>query len=144
MMVWTPDTEDMLRWLVDQRQSASSCADFLTAAFGVHFTRNMCIGKARRMGMFFTSTLQPKRAPEAKKSNIGAGRVVAIRKARAKPTWRASTEPAPTGGTVKFLDRRPGQCAYPFGEPKAADFMLCGAPAVECRPYCPAHMAIAY
>lgn len=49
-MAWKPEAETMLRRLWGEEKTASECAEEMNAA-GHKVTRNMVIGKARRMGL---------------------------------------------------------------------------------------------
>lgn len=49
-MAWNPSAEDMLRRLWGEDKTASEIAKEMTAS-GHKVTRNMVIGKARRMGL---------------------------------------------------------------------------------------------
>lgn len=50
-MAWTPDLEDKLRDGWDAGKSASKIAAELSPEHGRQITRDMVIGKARRMGL---------------------------------------------------------------------------------------------
>lgn len=51
--------------------------------------------------------------------------------------------PPPEVGTATIRTVRRGQCRWPFGDPQADRFSLCGAVAAR-GAYCAAHAALAY
>lgn len=133
--IWTDELTDMLSWLIDQKQSAKAASDFLTATYGFPITKNMCVAKARRIGIFFCSV------PPPKKSKVGPGKVIKIRKARAgAPTWTKAPLPAANAvAKTTLFERRPNQCPYPF-----EGFAMCGDPKDVAAPYCHSHMRLCY
>jgi GcrA cell cycle regulator len=134
---WTDDRVQTLTRLWLEGQSASQIARAL--AGGV--TRNAVIGKVHRLGL----------SGRAKPSTPGARPPRAAR-LRRPPRAVASTPrrtilapPAapPEVGTATIRTVRRGQCRWPYGDPQADRFSLCGAAAVR-GAYCAAHAALAY
>lgn len=50
---WSPDAVERLRDCVTSRKTSGETARALTREFGTVFTRNACIGKAKRLGLAF-------------------------------------------------------------------------------------------
>ncbi len=149
-MTWTDERVMRLRELWAQGLSASQIA----AQIG-GISRNAVIGKAHRLGL------------EGRPSPIRSGGPRTKPRPRIKPTMPqpAAPRPAPglSGVTVKRREippepalqiptatkatNGPGSghdCAWPIGNPGETDFHFCDRPAVEGRPYCAHHCAMAY
>jgi hypothetical protein len=136
---WTDEATDTVRWLAAQKQPAAAIADFVSAAHGVTVSKRSVIGRAYRCGI----KLNPPGTndPSRRKPRVVSGRV----SGRA-PTYRrqAKQNDAPAHGSVTFFERRPNQCPFPYGDPKAKTFRMCGHERDGKHVYCAAHMRIAY
>lgn len=100
----------------------------------------------------------PKPPMRSKAGIIAHAAVARVAARKAAPTFRApAPKPVPaTGvrqplsgfGTVRFLDYRNGQCAFPdwgdYGVPPIDERMVCGRPTQEGHSWCRAHSAIVY
>jgi len=136
---WTDRATARLGECVSGNHSAGETSRILTAEFGVVFTRNACIGKAKRLGLTFGGSPKnghdtkprpprPKLAPKAKTAEA------MTRSARADVP--ATPEPKPLGD-VAF------GCRWMHGEdPRERNF--CGAERFRGKPYCQHHFARCY
>lgn len=61
---------------------------------------------------------------------------------RLPPVMRPA--PPPPAPRVVFKPRKMEACCWPFGDPKSPLFRFCDAMAMEGKPYCQEHYAIAY
>jgi len=57
---------------------------------------------------------------------------------------RAPAPPKRPASVVTLERLKADMCSWPTGEPGHPDFMFCGIPAVEGKPYCSEHCARAY
>lgn len=69
--------------------------------------------------------------------------------ASAKRTQQADVQPIepppqPRGDKPGLMQLKPGECKWPFGDPRHPDFHYCGQPREEGRPYCAGHARQAY
>lgn len=117
MSAWTEHRISQLKRLWPEGRSAETIAREL----GGGLTRHAVLGKVARLGL---SERRPggKPRPEAQD--------------------RAIPEP-PVNGVATILSIRRLDCRWPYGDPGAADFSLCGRPS-ERGAFCAAHAAIAY
>ena len=135
---WTDERVQTLARLWRDGLSASQIAAMLAV------TRNAVIGKVHRLGL--SGRAKPSAPGAPRKSGRQRSRRTARRQLRIPPALSLSacgTGPAPSDGTATVVSIRHGQCRWPLGEPGAADFALCGRPAVR-GAYCAAHAEIAY
>lgn len=147
---WSEGRVDRLKGLWSQGLSASQIAKVLGGV-----SRNAVIGKIHRLGLAgrrppappgARPTTPPRAArprkacaPRAPKppTRPSGGASAAARPRRAAPVVEAVGRVA----DLAALPRR--ACRWPIGDPKAAGFSWCGAPAPQ-GPYCPDHRARAY
>lgn len=135
---WTFERVQMLRTLWAQGLSASQIARRL--AGGV--TRNAIIGKVHRLGL--SGRAKPPPGVTRPPTQVVKRR----RRAPAEPSLAVVTPAAlPMGaeehGLATMLTVGPRACRWPFGDPLASGFSLCGRPC--CRgAYCAPHGARAY
>lgn len=87
-------------------------------AFGFGVTKNVVIGKARRLGL----GLHPNAGPPQ------------------SHRWPRKAMPGP----YPCETIGPNDCRWPIGHPDKPDFRFCGEPAVPGRSYCAKHAAVAY
>ncbi|MBM3654915.1 MAG: hypothetical protein FJX06_19280 [Alphaproteobacteria bacterium] len=152
---WSADEIAALRdALVQQRMSAGQAAAHLTAMFRRNFTRNMVIGKAKRLG------IEMRGGAPAWRASMDARMAKRLASASPAPKPRPSrakgVAPAPSGAAVvafnadwrprrlSLLELKVGDCRYPLGDPRDDDFAFCGAPAPIDKPYCPHCARLAY
>ena len=102
-------------------------------------TRNAVLGKVHRLGLSAGSSGRPPKRPAVRPTTprVARTRSQVIRLVDAPP--KAAIE----HGLVTLLSVRRCQCRWPFGEPGAAEFSLCGRP-VQRGAFCAPHAAIAY
>jgi hypothetical protein len=135
---WTDRATARLGECVSGNHSAGETSRILTAEFGVVFTRNACIGKAKRLGLTFggspknghgTKPAQhkPRRAPRP--SNLQLGELAV------RPSLPLVPEPQPLGDV-------PTGCRWLHGD--AFDRNFCGAEVHKASRYCEHHFARCY
>jgi GcrA cell cycle regulator len=131
---WTEDRIDRLKTLWLEGRSAAQIAGDLDHGI----TRSAVLGKVHRLGL---SAGRPGRRPSA------VPRPSSPRAHRAQPAAAAPVvaEPAsaPERGQATLLSVRRCECRWPYGDPKARDFSLCGSPVAR-GAFCGPHAAIAY
>ena len=138
-MDWTSENVEKLRKLWANDLSGSAIAAELKT------TRSAVIAKAARLGL-------PGRTPS---TNQRAARSD-DRKKRKQHPWRPASarapdthqpitpsDDAPVSG-VTLLDIESHQCRWPLGDPQSDNFRFCGCRKVDGRPYCEAHLQMAY
>lgn len=139
---WSDTQLDLLRKHHAEKCSFSQIANLIFAETGASFSKNACIGKARRIG------LEKRR----ERNKGGRPRVVAHRRHRMN---RKESLPADTAMLAKFeaiaspdhlgipfFDLEPGHCRFPQGDGIAATY--CGQPKACDSSYCSYHFSIAY
>ena len=141
MSVWTKDRIARLKTLWSLGWSAQRIADTL----GEDVTRSAVLGKVHRMklslGRSPASPVNPVvAAPEgSRRAPERSGRPAPVR-----ITARSGVAPeAPSFGLATILSVRRCDCRFPYGEPGASTFRLCGRPVVR-GVFCAAHAEIAY
>jgi GcrA cell cycle regulator len=115
-MEWTEERVSKLKALWGEGRTASQIATMLGDV-----TRNAVIGKAHRLGL--------------------KGRPSPIRKEKTVVQKPVRRQAAPVPRATRVSDR---QCHWPIGHPREPGFHFCGAPAVDDKPYCEEHCAVAY
>lgn len=169
MSEWTDARIEYLRKRWGEGATASTIARELNEKFGGYVSRHACIGKASRLGLIgrpnptkgdaATIAANRKRALSDRRNGIRLKRPKAATRAdreanmkAAQPIAMQAAQPprAPIGRVEGRPAARPAMiaperlsrdaCAWPIGDPKAADFCFCNAKPV--RPgsaYCEAH-----
>lgn len=140
---WTDDRVDTLTRLWRDGLSASQIARDLGGV-----TRNAVIGKVHRLGLSGRATphvpgarhSEPRGERRYRRPQIAAQ---AVRPAGVTPAAVPSVEPVPDTGLATTLSVRWSQCRWPFGDPLADGFRLCGRGRAR-GAYCAAHGALAY
>jgi len=154
--VWTEGTIARLRALWAERHS--------TAEIGRHLgvSKNAVVGKAHRLqlpqrpnpiqrGGASTGTprstaprrtqksslLPPRRAPRSCRQPLPASQLRDRCGGECRPV-----PPVTAAAMPPKLGSKP--CCWPLGEPSRPGFRFCGAPAVQSKPYCPAHDDLAH
>ena len=139
--IWTDDRVDLLCRLWTAGKSAAEIAR--TLACGV--SRNAVIGKVHRLGLSGRSVEAGRRAARPAPVRRGrlktepTGRGPRVRPVQAPPS--ASVGPEDGLATVLTVGRH--ACRWPYGDPLAPDFALCGRAAVR-GAYCAPHAERAY
>ncbi|WP_313045543.1 GcrA family cell cycle regulator [Brevundimonas sp.] len=141
MSVWTEDRIARLKTLWSQGWSAQRIADTL----GEDVTRSAVLGKVYRMKLSLGRSPAPRVNPVVaapKGPRRAPGR--ASRPAPVRIAARPGVAPeAPSFGLATILSVRRCDCRFPYGEPGASAFRLCGRPVAR-GVFCAAHAEIAY
>jgi GcrA cell cycle regulator len=133
--------------------SAAKTAAALQRAFGGVLSRNAVVGKWFRMGL--TREENDDRARAARRSRRPTSaepKSPAARRSRAMsapglvPNADRGADPmlhVPLAQRKQLLELGPGDCRWPVGDPKEADFFFCAAPQLTGRSYCRRHYHVA-
>lgn len=152
-MVWTPEKIQLLQ---EQWEAGLSITQI---GKNLGMTRNAVVGKAHRMGL----NKRPSPILRGENSALSAPRLApqAPRKkladAAPKTAQARSEKPAaPSGPSRNGLAQvaaalsaaipvsKTATCKWPIGDPRKPDFHFCEAPALEGKPYCAQHCALAF
>ncbi len=105
----------------------------------IGMTKNAVVGKAHRLGL------------KGRPSPIKPGRIQSkviiekkIQKEKQANLPKETIQKIKKTSGISLLDLKSNQCKWPNGDPQDLDFSFCGKPAVEGKPYCEEHCAIAY
>lgn len=141
---WTDERVDDLKKLWADGISCTGIAGKL----GGGITRNAVIGKVHRLGLDMRGG--------AKADRVRAKVAGRHQQRRKRPTDRTANdhvfsaseaidlpEDTPTK-PVTLLKRKDSECAWPIGDPRSPDFVMCGGDVVKGRPYCTRHCRMAY
>ena len=145
-MEWTSNAIDLLRALWAEGLSTAE----IGRRMGV--TKNAIVGKAHRLD------LPARPSPIRKQDAVGGAPATPRRKPAAREASQAgrradpaaalaAAPPAPAAvAAVHPFPRPPSlrSCCWPIGEPGTRDFRFCSAEADPGKPYCAAHVAVAY
>ena len=131
---WTEDRIDRLRTLWLEGHSAARIAREL----GAGLTRSAVLGKVHRMGLS-AGRPRPRGASAVVRSPPRDHRPPSppVSEALAGPA------PVPDQGRTTLLSVRRCECRWPYGDPKAEGFSLCGRPVAR-GAFCGPHAAVAY
>tara|TARA_Y100001970_G_scaffold294331_1_gene450792 strand:+ start:100590 stop:101003 length:414 start_codon:yes stop_codon:yes gene_type:complete len=124
MTTWTPERVDQLRKLWDEGLTTSEIGK------NIGVSKNAVVGKAHRLEL--PSRPSPIRRGVSRRANKQISRPKPVQP-QSKPLVRSLP-----------LSRSGRCCQWPIGHPGDEDFHFCGAPAVEGKPYCAEHYAMAY
>ncbi|MEM9726726.1 MAG: GcrA family cell cycle regulator [Pseudomonadota bacterium] len=163
-MAWTDERVERLKELWAEGMTASQIA---TALGGV--SRNAVIGKVHRLGLSNRNTpgkageAEPEEPVELKKKETAApveATVAPTPKAMAEPTNEQieqseqaeainpvaalAAEVERSARKLSLLELNERTCKWPMGDPSTDDFYFCGLPCAVDKPYCAAHVAVAY
>jgi GcrA cell cycle regulator len=132
---WTEDRINRLKTLWREGKTADQVARDL----GPGVSRSAVLGKVYRMG------LSDGRVRGAPKTTLVEPKPAIVAPTRSRPARPAEvTSPPPAEhGLATLLSVRRCECRWPFGEPGAADFSLCGRPVAR-GAFCGPHAAVAY
>lgn len=134
---WTAERVERLThlWVVEELSCSQIGQD-------MGISRNAVIGKARRIGLPARRTGPPANAPRPRpdrrgsplagggKKRFSISRAAALSETDEDRKLDALAEDTATplpGHGVRFSDWNPTTCAYPHGDPRTADFRMCGA-----------------
>ena len=133
LTVWTPPVREMFFKMVADKSNPSygTIAKELSKAFGLDISRNAAISFAKRN--------------QVVRRMVKIGRPIGSARQRL-PTSKSTKPPpakkSPPVGKIKFFELEACDCRWPFGE--VAPFTFCGAPKLECSPYCNDHTRVAW
>jgi GcrA cell cycle regulator len=117
--------------------TAAKTAAALKRAFGASVSRNAVIGKWFRMGLLGRAASRSRRPTSAEPKSPAA------RRSRTKYAPYPDALLHPPARRKQLVDLGPGDCRWPVGDPKKADFFFCAAPQLTGRSYCRRHYLVA-
>lgn len=162
-MAWTDERVERLKALWAEGMTASQIA---SALGGV--SRNAVIGKVHRLGLSNRAAspknpeteiseepvaLKNNETPAAKqpplrevtaetpRASEGAGAETAE---QVNPVAALAAEVERGARKLSLLELNERTCKWPIGDPATDDFYFCGLPCAVEKPYCAAHVAVAY
>ncbi|PIE11649.1 MAG: GcrA cell cycle regulator [Rhodobacterales bacterium] len=168
-MSWTDERVETLKRMWGEGQSASQIAKELGGV-----TRNAVIGKVHRLGLSNRTAAAPAKAePEAKPAPAKAepaqaekpaadtppppspARKAIIPAGQPLPPQPSANEiPAESLAKAEAVEKKAKKislmeltertCKWPIGDPATDDFYFCGLPAQQGKPYCEAHVGVAF
>lgn len=145
---WTAEmAEDVKEYWTNSDLSAPLIAEELTKKYNIKFTNFMVIGKAHRLGLKKKSPPEKPKKPKRPKVERTGGVLNLARKSIKPPVFETVVAPEATPvceGGITLEDLAPGQCRFPISAFNALKHRFCGDRAREGKPYCEAHMAVAY
>jgi len=132
---WPEEAIALFRRLCENEASSySDIAAQMSEQLGVRFTKNACIGKARRLDM------PMRKAPDKPRKNAPEPMF------HPKPlVWAlANNRPQakPQRGQVTLMELNRTTCRYPFGD--RPPYWFCGQVVREAQSYCAHHCDVAY
>jgi len=134
---WTLEREKELRQLVEEKSRTREISEAMFC------TRNMIIGKMRRMGLSFKKDKKPKPSKPRMLRKLTAEEVAARRKPKPMKEIIKGDDIPPLLDSIKRLRRHDGAlitCAYPYGD---REFKFCGRK-VERGSFCALHASLCY
>jgi len=137
---WTVEAIIMLRELLEQRPTLtySDIADRMTKKLRAPFTKNSCIGRARRLGTAKRQQVKIKRNGRPVRSRPR------VPKLRLSPRLKLAppSPPSRISGALKIEQLAHGDCRWPEGN--RAPFLFCGEQVLDNCSYCLKHALISY
>ena len=152
-MNWTDERVEQLKKLWADGLSASQIAAELGG-----ITRNAVIGKVHRLGLSGRTKAPSSSAPRPRKPRATHMLRVARPAMRGNTAlaqafaydYETETEPTPVENVIPIGQRRTllelneQTCKWPIGDPATDDFWFCGLPNQQGKPYCDAHVGVAF
>ena len=168
-MSWTDERVEQLKKMWSEGQSASQIAKELGGV-----TRNAVIGKVHRLGLSNRAGAAPakaekkpakaeaaKPAPKAKaetpeeRPSTPIPRKPIITAGQPLPPQPSANEISPEAlANVREVEKKAKKislmeltertCKWPIGDPATEDFWFCGLPVQQGKPYCEAHVGVAF
>lgn len=165
-MSWTDERVELLKKLWGEGQSASQIAKELGG-----ITRNAVIGKVHRLGLSNrntgatksdasdkankTASEPAKVKPQAKEPEQKPARRQIIPAGQPLPPQPSANEISPEAlakvtevekkaKKISLLELTERTCKWPIGDPATPDFWFCGLPTQSGKPYCEAHVGVAF
>ena len=167
-MSWTDERVELLKKMWSEGQSASQIAKELGGV-----TRNAVIGKVHRLGLSNRAGAapaaaeakpEPKTQPAAAKAKpqpkattpaVSPARKQIIPAGQPLPPQPSTNEISPEAlAKVSEIEKKAKRltlmeltertCKWPVGDPATEDFWFCGLPVQQGKPYCEAHVGVAF
>jgi GcrA cell cycle regulator len=141
-MSWTDERVETLKRMWAEGQSASQIAKELGGV-----TRNAVIGKVHRLGLSNRVGGKDDEDLPVRKAIVPAGQPL--------PPQPSLNEISPEAlASVREVEKRARKltlmeltertCKWPIGDPATEDFWFCGLPSLPGKPYCEAHVGVAF
>lgn len=155
---WTPERVAHLKQMHADGFSFSQMAETIDGGF----TRNACIGKAKRLHLTRDCVNPSKqKSGRPRKKRIAKPILKIIQRLQRTNSYNGDMrivetvetdmpEPDPSHDAIPRKQRRtlfelePNDCRWPCGDPCDKDFFFCGGSVVPDKPYCRVHYRIAY
>lgn len=140
---WTPDRVEELKRLAADRLTTTLIAKRLSKFAGESFTRNMIIGKARRLRISLSGlkTYETKIAKPKPKLKV-VRPVIVKAKPPTPPTPPSLAEVVANPKRLSILDIRQGQCYWPTNLEGVT--LFCGHATEHGDSWCPVHKKLGY
>lgn len=164
-MAWTDERVERLKELWAEGMTASQIASNLGGV-----SRNAVIGKVHRLGLSNRSGAgkEPESEPEAEepvelsKKEKAAPAEAPVEEPKSpaveptieqtesgeedaiNPVMALAAEVERSARKLSLLELNERTCKWPIGDPATDDFYFCGLPCAVDKPYCSAHVAVAY
>ena len=164
-MAWTDDRVEKLKELWAEGLTASQIAKALGGV-----SRNAVIGKVHRLGLSNRSnaakpaindapepsTPKPAAAPiavdeeppvtehKSKPAEVVEEAISPPAVETPNPVAALAAEVERSARKLSLLELNERTCKWPIGDPSTTDFYFCGLPCAPDKPYCQAHVAVAY
>ena len=168
-MSWTDERVELLKKMWGEGQSASQIAKELGGV-----TRNAVIGKVHRLGLSNragsagaakaeakpAAAPKPKAEPKPAETTLAPIPMSPARKAiipagQPLPPQPSANEISPealakvnevekTAKKLSLMELTERTCKWPIGDPATPDFWFCGLPTQQGKPYCEAHVGVAF
>lgn len=144
---WQPKYDAALKALVADGLTFSKIADAMTEKFRQSFTRNMCCGRAHRLGVKSDpdATTDARSASAAGNTSRHKGKVLRIAATVPPPKPVAPDLPVlrcveVSPRHLRLIDLGPDDCRWPYGD---GPFTFCGNPfSFKDASYCGPHFAL--
>ena len=147
-MSWTDERVEVLKKMWGEGQSASVIAKELGGV-----TRNAVIGKVHRLGLsnrVTSTTAKPETmrvTPPAVRKIIPAGQPLPPQPSANEISPEALakvSEVEKTAKKISLMELTEKTCKWPVGDPATDDFWFCGLAVKAGKPYCEAHVGVAF
>ena len=150
-MSWTDERVEILTKMWAEGNSASQIAKELGGV-----TRNAVIGKVHRLGLSNRATTNTANKSDTKTKTATKSSTKAKQKARKiEATEPSASEISPEAlarvneiekkaKKLSLLELTEKTCKWPVGDPATEDFWFCGLATQSGKPYCEAHVGVAF
>lgn len=133
---WPSEHDALLRQVVAAGWSFSNAATKINAQFGTAYSRNACIGRAKRLGISGRKTVSAEGLQH---------RLIKKAEQKLKPPPVCQPIPAPRAVDVvplniSLFELTDATCKWPYGD--AAPYAFCGNPTWVGSSYCECHASL--